>query len=159
MPEMDLTTTISSLLPLASSLEVDPSSVPPAAVLEIAEGSRSPMEVLGSRGYTEAQVEWLMEHRPFVMQIDRMRADLQKDGYTFRSKAALLAETHLETVHVLAGNPEVSPSVRLDIVKWLAKVGNLEPKPDMQAMQQPVSITINLSEGAAPMTIVSDSVQ
>lgn len=127
--------------------------VPARAALEIAEGTRSPAEVLDSYGYTESQAQWLMEHKPFIAQIKRYRADLQANGYTFRSKAGFLAEQHLETVNSLVRDPDTPPHVRLDAVKFLAAMGGVAPKPEAAAAGEKFSLTINMGAGSAPLTI------
>lgn len=145
-----------SLVPRDAPLArpVDMSRVPASVALEIAEGSQDPPVVLRAAGFTEEQVDWLLHHEPFLVQIERFRADLQKNGYTFRSKAAFLAEAHLDTVHALVENKDTPSVVRLDAVKWLAKVGNLEPKENAGALgREGVSITINLGGEKAPLVI------
>lgn len=134
------------------SSPIDITKVPARVALEIAEGSQTPYAVLNREGYDEAQIDWLMQHEPFLAQIDRFRSELEKSGYTFKAKTAMLAEYHLDTANLLIADNDTPPAVRLDAIKWLAKMAGLEPK-DGQSNGQQVAITINLGEDKAPMVI------
>lgn len=127
---------------------VDVSAIPPHAVLAIAEGSSSPSTVLDKLGFTPEQIDWVMQHPPFLLQIERYREDLQKNGYTFRAKAVWLAEEHLATANDMIMDPQMPPPVRADLIKWVAKMAALEPKPDGKGgpLGAGVSIVINLDK-------------
>lgn len=127
--------------------------IPARAALDIAEGTRSPQQVLTGYGFTDDQIEWLMEYEPFLKEVERLREDLRANGYTFRAKARLLAEEHLATAHRLAADPEAPHAVRADVIKWLTKMGGLEPKESKDGETQKINIQINL--GDRPITIDS----
>jgi hypothetical protein len=127
--------------------------VPARAALEIAEGTRSPHQVLTSYGFTDDQIEWLLEYEPFTREVERCREDLRINGYTFRAKARLLAEEHLATAHRMISDPEAPHAVRADMVKWLTKMGGLEPKEAKGEDAQAITVTINL--GDKPIVIDS----
>jgi hypothetical protein len=129
------------------------SSVPAKAALEIAEGTRTPHAVLSAYGYDDITIDWLLQHKPFVSQIERYRAELQATGYTFRAKASFLAEQHLDTTHKIIASNDTPPQVRLDAIKFLAKMGNLEPKESATGATDRFSITINMPSTPAPVTI------
>lgn len=81
----------------------------------------------------------------FQRQVDAKRAELKRDGVTFRYKAALMAEDLLEDIFIGAKSTEVGFQGKLDTIKFLAKVGNLEPKEEKNVVAPTgFSITINL---------------
>lgn len=76
---------------------------------------------------------------------DAMR-EVREHGHTFRAKAAAIAEDFLETLDGELHNPSVGLSTKVDVFKYLTKVGNLEPKPEAPTQNQAntVNIQINL---------------
>lgn len=131
-------------------------NVPAQAALEIAEGARPAPEILADYGYDPSQIAFLLEHGPFVAQVMRYRSELERNGYTFKAKAAHLAEKHLDTCNNLIRDVNTPPVVRLDAIKFLARMGNLEPK-EGATRGEGLTISINLGGSSAPITIDSTS--
>lgn len=105
----------------------------------------------------------LMEfsHDPvFDKKVRSFRDDIRDKGLTFRLKARAQAEDLLTTSWTLIHDPDVSPSVKADLIKSTVKWAGLEPKGDEQSTSTGgVSITINLGGEKQEMKLVEhDSV-
>ena len=70
-------------------------------------------------------------------------------------KAALMAEDGLEDLWGMYVNQEIHPGVRVDIHKYLAKLGCVEPKPDAAAGGSRFHVTINLPN-VEPMEVIAN---
>lgn len=105
-----------------------------------------PAEIVQTKHNIPATLWEQLSKDPFFQrQIEAKRAELKRDGVTFRYKAALMAEDLLEDIFIGAKSPEVGHQGKLDTLKFLAKVGNLEPKEEKNVVAPSgFSITINL---------------
>jgi len=84
----------------------------------------------------------------FERRVNEYRNEIKEKGVTFRMKARAQAEELLTTSWVLIHAPDVSPTVKADLIKSTVKWAGLEPKTgdgDVNVAQG-VSITINLGE-------------
>ena len=128
-----------------------PVQVPPRMVLEIAYGLEAPIDIAQRYGFNEVQFGVLCQHDPFRKAVDAKRAELKAGGYSFRMKAALAAEDLLQEVAVLAISKHTDFGEKMDALKFLTKVGDLEPKESKTVAQgSGFSITINLDSPGMP---------
>jgi len=97
----------------------------------------------------------------FLKKVAAFRDEIQEKGVTFRLKARAQAEELLMTSWQLIHSPDVSPSVKADLIKSTVKWGDLEPKQSALGQEGGggVSITINLGEQdtPTPLTITQES--
>lgn len=134
-------------LPANKAFEVDPK-----LVLEVASGLEDPAAIALRYGFDAAAWEKLSTWQPFINEITAKRIELEKSGYVFRMKSAMLAEDLLGDVYTRAKAHDVALTLKLDALKLLSKLGDLEPKaaPAGSVLAgQGFSITIQLP-GAAP---------
>lgn len=82
----------------------------------------------------------------FLKKVEHYRGEVKEKGLTFRMKARAQAEELLTTSWTLIHSPDVSASVKADLIKSTVKWGGLEPKQDVDATAGGggVRITINL---------------
>lgn len=127
----------------------------PLLVYEIAQGIDPPWVVAQRYGLTELEWKRLVQHRPFLLAVQRYRKDMADTGYTFRLKAALQAESLLQEAYLMARDPTVPAAVRADLIKWMPKAGGLvdDGRTAASALQGGFSININLGDSKAPVTI------
>lgn len=69
----------------------------------------------------------LLQMPLFVDTLKRMRREIEENGTSFRAKARVMAEDLLSHSYLMATDVEVPAPVRADLIKWTAKMGNLEP--------------------------------
>ena len=89
----------------------------------------------------------------FLKKVEHYRGEVKDKGLTFRMKARAQAEELLVTSWTLIHSPDVSASVKADLIKSTVKWGGLEPKDasDAAAGGGGVKITINLNPGQTPV--------
>ena len=122
--------------------------VPPKLVLEIAYGIEPPEEIAERYGFSSAEWALLEEHKPFIKQVDDKKEELRAGGYSFRMKAAVIAEELLGTLYLKAKESDASFHTILETVKLTSKAAGFETPPrEEQATGAQFSITINLGGG------------
>jgi hypothetical protein len=90
----------------------------------------------------------------FLKKVDHLRDEVREKGMTFRLKAKAQAEELLTTSWTLIHSPDVSATVKADLIKSTVKWGNLEPTKDTVEVGSGggVTIQINLPSQELPQT-------
>jgi len=137
----------------ASSVTVDTSfqpKIPSAAsfdarlIFEIALGFESPKEIYSRYNITDAQW-WAVSKQPaFKRAVIEKQNEIAEEGVSYRLKARTQAEAYLKDVHILIKHPMTSPSVKLEAIKYITKVSDLEPKPNKDDTGTTFNLQINL---------------
>lgn len=89
----------------------------------------------------------------FLKRVEQYRTEVREKGLTFKLKARAQAEELLTTSWILIHSPDVSASVKADLIKSTVKWAGLEPKPEQEGASGAaggVTITINLGDPADP---------
>lgn len=120
--------------------------VPPQLLAEAAVGVDKLPDICARYGYTPEQAEQLRNDPGFKVRVSRMEQELKKEGVTFRMRAAHAAEDLVRDVWNKATSSEVGLALKIEALKTLAKLGDLEPKQNLTAQNAGAgfSITINL---------------
>lgn len=95
-------------------------------------------------------------------ELEALLAEFRRDGSLIREKARLLTEDGLEELYRRMQTGDTPTSVFLDIMKYLAEVGDLKPKQSNTPQQGPAfSITINIpgTDTTPPITLDATSVE
>lgn len=101
--------------------------------------------ILSRHGIDANTLVGLKKDPVFVRRVDDYRSEIQTKGLTFRLKARAQAEELLTTSWLLIHNPDVSPTVKADLIKSTVKWAGLEvTKDEAVSTGGGVSITINL---------------
>ena len=124
----------------------------------VMEGSGEPVAtILKAHNLTEDQFLKISDDKTFVKKVEIYRADIEKNGLTFKLKAKAQAEVLLNTSFDLIHHPDVPAAVKADLIKSTVKWAGLEPQKD-QGMEgnagNGVSITINLGDTQPPMKVI-----
>lgn len=116
---------------------------PPTLPLELALGDSPRNEVL--RAYDINANRWeVLRHNPtFQKALKDALEMLQRQGMSFRVKAALQAEALLETSWKLIHSASTPAPVKADLIKTTYRVAGLEPK-ETANVGSPLQININL---------------
>lgn len=111
---------------------------------EMASGYEDPARIAARYGYDQSAYDTLVSQEWFVQAIEAKRAELRRSGWTFKAKAALMAEDMLEETY-LAAKQSDSVGTKLEVAKYLTKIADLEPRTNAVQQTGPgFSITINL---------------
>jgi hypothetical protein len=115
------------------------------------EGSGSkPAQLLAEYEFEAADLERFSQEPLFVQRVEYFQNQLKEHGATFRVKAKAQAELLLDKSWDLIHNPDVSPAVVADLIKWTAKMGGLEPTKDSGPADG--GVKINIIMGGASYT-------
>jgi len=122
--------------------------VQPKMILECAMGIEDPSVVAERYGYYGPQWEALKVFEPFVKAVEEKKVELYASGYTFRTRANILAHDLLEDIYLDAKAPDTNAHTRLEALKFLSKAGGIDqPAKEVENTGNAFSITINLGQG------------
>lgn len=132
--------------------------VPPQLVLEVAYGVEDPEQIALRHGFSDSEWLLLKAHEPFVKQVEDKKAELKAGGYSFRCKAAFIAEDLLDSLYKKATEEDASFSVLLETIKFTSKAAGLDaPVKADQVQGSRFSITIDLGQGQSVKVDVNQS--
>lgn len=116
-----------------------------ALVMEGSGGGVS--DLLTDHKITKQELEKYCKDPVFLERVQAYRTKIAAEGLSFKLKAAAQAEQLLDTSWELIHTPDVSPAVKADLIKWTAKMGDLEPKQNQnQLAGNGVIININMGD-------------
>ena len=102
-------------------------------------------------GIAEAEATNLLANADFIATVKFWKEAIVKEGYSFKTKAKLIAEDLLETGYMLATDPGTNDSVRASMVQWFTKIAGYEPKKDSEGGGgQGPGFTLNLTFSETP---------
>lgn len=99
-----------------------------SVALEIAQGWYSDEQIRQAHNLSLAQWSALQSDTDFTLLVSRYHTELLKTGEQFKIDAKISAQQHLRTVQDIIKDPATPASVRMDAIKWLARMAELEPK-------------------------------
>lgn len=121
----------------------------PKFILECATGLEELEEIAPRWGYSDEDIKFLSTFKPFLVEVDKVKSELYKSGKTFRLKAGVMADQILEKVFEDALHEDVGLNTRIDVLKVLSRLGDLEPKQTANAAAQGSGFSININLGGA----------
>lgn len=122
--------------------------VEPRFVLQVASGIREPEELAEEFGYTAIEWLFLQKYDPFVKAVEAKKEELRASGYTFRMKAAIMAEELLENLYLKAVADDASVHTVLETVKFTSRAAGLDaPIRELAQAGSGFSIIIDLGGG------------
>jgi hypothetical protein len=102
-------------------------------------------EILERYGLTDAQYNRLMEVPSFRRDLAVALRDNRENGVSYAAKARVQAESYLVHVDELVNDQTVAASTRLDAVKWITKMGRLEPKEEKSSENSGVQVNLQIN--------------
>ena len=120
-------------------------------------------ELMTRHGISPQELTDYNQDSMFLKKVEHLREEVKEKGMTFRLKAKAQAEELLTTSWTLIHSPDVSASVKADLIKSTVKWGNLEPQKDAVEVggMGGVTIQINLptqEPTAQPSVVVAPKV-
>lgn len=109
-------------------------------------GANLPVEeVLLTEGLTRSEYDTIALNPQYKRYVLSYVKDLAENGYSFVSKARLLAEDLLKTAYGIAKDPDAPAAARVKMIENLVEWGNVAPKAAVVVGNgQGFSITINI---------------
>lgn len=125
----------------------------PRLAYELALEMDTPTNVFARYGYGKDEALRVMQMPGFIATVKKYRDEIVTGGVSFRLKAKIQAEDLLTHSYEMATDPEVPPAVRADLIKWTARVANLEPKDKGEGGPAGAGFTLNISFGGSPAPV------
>lgn len=131
----------------------------PNFILEIATGWEDE-EIIAQRfGFSPVEFTKIQRFQPYISEVSRVRAQLEKDGRMAQNKARLMALDILEQCYAIAMSEDTKLDDKLEALRVIAKLADMEPKANQKGTAGPAfSITLNLPQNQDPLVIESESV-
>ena len=116
-------------------------------LLEMAYGLETAEVIRNRYGIDDDQWLKLRASPVFRAELSKHIGELQRNGTSFRAKAQVLAEDILALSHVMARDERIPAIVRLDAVKWLAKVSGLDESAKKEQASSGNNVQVNINLG------------
>lgn len=95
-------------------------------------------EILQRYNITSDELSHLLKQSAFKEQVAGYKREIKEKGLSFREKARIMAEDLLGTAYDIIHHPGSAPSTKADLIKWVAKVADLEPRQSAQETSNPL---------------------
>ena len=126
--------------------------------LELAMAMDDADAIFARNGYTRDDALIMANSPAFAVILERTMREVKEQGLSFRAKARAQAEELLAHSFEIATDPTQSSAVRLDAIKWTAKVGDLEPKVKEES-KTGGGLTLSITfAGQAPQQVVGQTI-
>ncbi len=129
-----------------------PPAWPPALTLDIALETHDLPELLEKHNLTQDELDRLYENQNFRRELIATRTELTLNGSSFRARARVLAEAHLDTMNSIMSDPEVPAQTKVTVWQAFVKYASLEPLKELAPIQAPPKLTIEVKSFSARMT-------
>ena len=96
-------------------------------LFEIALGIEGTEDILARYGVDLPTYERWVKLPAFSQRVEEYRIEARDKGLSFKQKAKVQAEDHLNTAYTLIHHPDCPFHVKADLIKWTAKMAELEP--------------------------------
>lgn len=128
-------------------IEALPLKFPPQdMILSVAMGMEEPSDIASRYGYEGDEWHRLAAWKPFTDAVAKQKADLEANGWTFKTIARGLTEHVFQEAYKVAAGNNATLLQKLEFVKLGAKLADMEPKASTQVANGPgFSISINFS--------------
>lgn len=124
--------------------------------IELALNVEDAETIFANYGYSPEQAAALVEQPAFLMLMQQAQKAVVEEGLGFRTKAKLMAGELLPYAHDIATDPLQSAAVRADLIKWVTKVADYEPKNMKEDGKTGGGLTLNIQfSGQAPTQVIS----
>lgn len=116
--------------------------------MTLAGSGSKPSELLAEYEFEPADLERFSQEPMFMQRVEFFQRQLKENGATFRIKAKAQAELLLDNSWDLIHNPEVSPAVKADMIKWTAKVAGYDNNKESGSSDGGVKINIIMGDAS-----------
>lgn len=121
--------------------------VPLQLIAEAAIGTSSLDEICARYNYSPEQTEQLRNDPGFKVRVSRAEQELAKEGVTTKMRARHVVDDMISEVWIQGKDPSVGLGMKLEIIKTLTKIADLEPKANQLVQQgSGFSLVINLPQ-------------
>lgn len=116
-------------------------------------GAQKPIEnILLAMGIKEERYKELCKDETFVRYVQSYTSELSSNGFSFTTKARILAEDLLATAYQLAVDPDCAAGVRVKMIENLVEWAGLKPKTTVGDVSSGSSFSITINVGTPAQT-------
>lgn len=113
-------------------------------------------DTFASYGYTIDEASVLLESKPFLVILERVKREIHENGISFRAKARVISEALLPHAYEMASDSSCPSATRAQLIMWSAKVAGNEPKESKDEGKTSGGLTLSIQfSGMPPTQIVS----
>jgi len=117
----------------------------PNLPFEVAMGLDDTETILDHFSLTPQQFEVISAHPLYRRELSEHIKDLRENGLSYKTKAKVMAEEYLLDLHSIVKSSLATQSTKLDAIKYVTKVAELEPVKGVEAAgNNTVNIQINI---------------
>lgn len=130
--------------------------LPPTALYEVALDIEDVKTIAERHGIDHLVFETTLAQPQIRQRITQLKAELKSNGAIFRAQCAAVAEELLVEAYKKAVDPEAGFAVKMELLKYAAKLADLEPKQNQNIQAGPgFSVTINIPQvGTQPKRVI-----
>lgn len=134
------------LLRLLERQATDPATMlfPPLFPIELALKTDTVPKICGAHGITKERFEFLIQHPVFIKAYQQAIETLKTEGAEFKVLAQMQARELISTSFKMAKNPNISDSVRADLIKSTVRWAGYDKKAEDGGGGSNFNIQINL---------------
>lgn len=134
-----------------------PADISQALILDMAAGWEEPEVIARRYGFEGMAWARLQEYKPFLVAVDVQRAELERDGTMFRSKARALAGDVFTDLYKWVKSPESTYNQKQNFVELAAKFADMMPKATVAPVAAAGSVTIMFTTAGVPAPMTFDA--
>lgn len=123
-------------------------------VASLALGLEDDLIVAARHGLSVQEFMDLQAQPWFQLQVQVKRSEFEKNGVTFKAKAAWMAGELLDQVYIQVASPDAGLGQKHEVLKTLIKAAGLEPKEEKSTSTAP-SFQINIDLGDQTLSLSS----
>jgi len=129
-------------------------------VASLALGLEDDLIVAARHGLSVVEFQDLQSQPWFQLQIQVKRSEFEKNGVTFKAKAAWMAGELLDQVYLQVADAQAPLGQKHEVLKTLIKAAGLEPKEEKNASSLPTfQISIDLGDQSVNLSAAQQRVQ
>ncbi len=102
-------------------------------------------EILESYSLTPENFKTILANRAFRTEYEKLKEEMQTEGWSFRKKAASQAELYLNLVYRMVSSDQTPAAVRSELIRHTVKWAGLDTPPP-SAMQSPETLLPQMAE-------------
>ncbi len=102
-------------------------------------------EILESYSLTPENFKTILANHAFRTEYEKLKEEMQTEGWSFRKKAASQAELYLNLVYRMVSSDQTPAAVRSELIRHTVKWAGLDTPPP-SAMQSPETLLPQMAE-------------
>jgi hypothetical protein len=112
-------------------------------------------DIFSAYGFNAEQSLDLLEQKSFQDLLAKVEAELRGSAHTIRLKARAMVEDLLPEAYSIGTDPLIHAAVRLDVMQWLGRLADVEPRKDSQEKGTGGGLVLNITFAGQGQQVVA----